>query len=515
MKAIRLIFGAFVLGALALMTGCAKDFLDAYDQETITQARLDASSKGSSQVATNTLEAQMGGVYNLLHEFTGRGIRDDFGAGLYFTNLALDLGGQDMLFTGDAWGWGDYERIYYDPRYYRIGEYWTKNYKMVGTVNPILATFAVGADGKPTKTPEYYGILRTLRGISYYYLAGIFAQPYCNNAGKALGVPLVLKSADADDPELGLKRVELSKVYEAIIADLEAGVEFAPEKTSNPAQPSKLVALTFLAKAYMDMGDYAKALTYLNQFKADFPDLNRLPDVTKHGFTSLDEPTNLWGFDVTTENTIYYGSCSSIMDDTQDGYTAAAYYRIEPELYAHMGDNDKRRIQFTPGGAAARDAYLAKYFPGEKLTSNSVKQGASMKFYAEKDFLGDPIWLRAADPALMRIECLIRTEDIAGAQQAFKEFMQERDPNFTVPSEKELLLGELKLQRRIELWAEGGASWFDNRRWQDGVKRSAAHQVQLKEVAKGPSPYYTFPIPKTEIDKNPKLEQNPIFDPQE
>jgi putative outer membrane protein, probably involved in nutrient binding len=510
MKIIRLYFGIALVVLALLLSGCAKDFLDAYDQETITQGRLDGAAAASSQAGRNIIDAQLGGVYDILYTYTGQSRRDDFSHGLYFINLSLDVNGQDILFTGRAWGIYDYGRSMFNPTNSRPSQYWNKNYKMIGTINNILLSVPLNTDGTPSKLPEYYGVLRTLRGVSYYYLAGIFAEPYRDHNGNAPGVPLVLKAADAADSATGLRRVELSKVYEALIADLEAGVMYAPVKTTNPAQPSKLVALTFLAKAYMDMGEYAKALGYLNDLKDKCPTLNDLPDVRKFGFANVGEPSVLWGYDVTADNTLYYGSCSSIVDDTQDGYTSAAYYRIEPMLYKHMGDGDLRRIQFSPGGAE-RDPYLEKYFPGEELMSNSQLLGASMKFYGEKVFLGDPIWLRAADPALLRIECLIQTKDYSGARVAFKEFMATRDPDYVVPSEDTELLPELKLQRRIELWAEGGASWFDNRRWQDGLKRSSAHMNRMRDIPAGPSSFYTFPIPQSEIDKNPALQQNPIY----
>lgn len=140
------------------------------------------------------------------------------------------------------------------------------------------------------------------------------------------------------------------------------------------------------------------------------------------------------------------------------------------------------------------------------------------------------IHLRMAELYLNKAEALYYTGDEEGAREALKPVRQRAGmPAVTATGTD--LLEAIKNERRIEFAFEEHR-YFDVRRWKEAPKYfgSTVHAITIKKYPDGKKTYevdklrsdvggdrkwddkmYWLPIPKSEMDKNPNLVQNPGY----
>lgn len=140
------------------------------------------------------------------------------------------------------------------------------------------------------------------------------------------------------------------------------------------------------------------------------------------------------------------------------------------------------------------------------------------------------IHLRMAELYLNKAEALYHTGDEEGAREALKPII-ERAGMPAVTATGADLLEAIKNERRIEFAFEEHR-YFDVRRWKEAPKYfgSTVHAITIKKYPDGKKTYevdklrsdvggdrkwddkmYWLPIPKSEMDKNPNLVQNPGY----
>ena len=97
------------------------------------------------------------------------------------------------------------------------------------------------------------------RAFAFYNLAQLFTKPYDSaTASSDLGIPLRLSS----DVKQKVTRSSLKQSYEQIIADLLNAASLLPTTPLYKTRPSKPAAFALLARTYLAMAEYDKALLY-------------------------------------------------------------------------------------------------------------------------------------------------------------------------------------------------------------------------------------------------------------
>ncbi|SUB77569.1 RagB/SusD family nutrient uptake outer membrane protein [Porphyromonas macacae] len=155
------------------------------------------------------------------------------------------------------------KRLYsFDSEVYGDGEkdgLWNFSYNRIYTYNVIVQEVLGSTDA----TEEHKNQVRAeaLMGRAFEYLTLVNA--YGNHydpatAAKDPGVPLLL---DQDINKKDLKRASVQEVYDQIKADLNEAAKYLPERpVANAFRASKPVGFGLLARMYLYMGDYQKAL---------------------------------------------------------------------------------------------------------------------------------------------------------------------------------------------------------------------------------------------------------------
>lgn len=492
-----------------LLTGCGKDFLDRQEQEYLTNDKLNKLLKKPS-IGRDVLNSQLEALYKKMYSESGVDFRDDSSTGIRSIMLFTDVMGSDIVMTR-GWLLRDYTHEFCKPEDRRTEQSWNKLYSIIGFCNAVLESSFSDPKAIPDPLIEMYAQFRAVRGICYYYLVNLYQLPY--KYGKDLpAVPLVLNSGSD-----GSKRVTVEQIYQAVIADLQVGIDLLSNTDADRNDVDKRVASAYMARVQMEMGNYAQAIQSTTMALDGIGDPTYFPSAVNMEYANIGTQSMLWGFDVDAQTTGVYNSFYSVFDGTIQGYVPRA-------RHINLGWNvlvdkipatDKRNEWFSPGFKDSQKdeyaAYLAKW--GGLVGLGNLKY-VPTKFHSPKDFTGDFIYLRAADPYLMRIEARIETGDLATAKAELAAFVKVRDDKFDIATVADADLKEfVHLQRRIELWGEG-VSWFDLRRWDVGLDRTTVGaNNHIKDVVKLPptSPIFSFPLPQHEIDNQPSLGPNNSF----
>ncbi|MFX1708970.1 RagB/SusD family nutrient uptake outer membrane protein [Chitinophaga sp. CC14] len=316
---------------------------------------------------------------------------------------------------------------------------------------------------------------RVHRAYSYFTLVNMYGKQY-NESSKAtdLGVPLLLEP----DVAIVATRATVQQAYDQILTDLQAAVPDLPEKNTYNIYPSKAAAYALLARAYLQMGQYAEA-----EKNAD----NAL--MIQSGL--LDLPT-LSSYPQRTDNPEIILSKTAGMS-----HQYSAMQVMSSQLLSLYDTKD----------------YRYSYF-----TSNYTLSGNTYRVYSKEAVIGGNRNIGPSVPEMLLIkaECRARAGDAGGAMSAIntlraKRFAALDFTPMTATSAADALVKVLQ-ERRRELCFTC-IRWFDQKRlftdsrFAENITRTNFATGETYTLTPG-SNRYLFPIPQYNIQLNPSLEQN-------
>jgi hypothetical protein len=234
-----------LLAALYMVGGmsCSKNFLEVPPQGQTTEDQI--------RVDPNAARDLVSGVYNTLY-FGGF---DNTTVGFLYA-VTTDVASDDAdkgSFESDApearaidnFSGLNSKNFYFD-------RLWSGYYQGIARANQALDKLNVSTFDEEIKQ-QLIGEVRFIRGLYYFNLVRLFG-----------GVPLVLRvpnATESNSDEFQVKATK-EKVYEAIVSDLQYGVDNLPEKgapASQVGRATKGAAQGLLAKVYLYLKDYQKA----------------------------------------------------------------------------------------------------------------------------------------------------------------------------------------------------------------------------------------------------------------
>ncbi|MBS1601216.1 MAG: RagB/SusD family nutrient uptake outer membrane protein [Bacteroidetes bacterium] len=135
---------------------------------------------------------------------------------------------------------------------------WGVGYSIINLCNTIIDKINLVG---PADRPTIEGEALFLRGTTYLQLVGLFAKPWSDgNAAANLGLPLVLKPTYSYDSSAAGKpaRATVRQTYAQIVADLTGAAAMLPA-SNNDFRADAYCAHAMLSRAYLNMGRYADA----------------------------------------------------------------------------------------------------------------------------------------------------------------------------------------------------------------------------------------------------------------
>src|SRR5699024_5255301 len=235
--------------------------------------------------------------------------------------------------------------------------------------------------------------------------------------------------------------------------------------------------------------NYGKAAQYANLARAGYSPMSEAG--LMDGFSNIGNSNWMWGADITGATSSVFASFFSHMDNTNEGYAGLleVYRIIDPRLYNQIPDTDIRKEWFL---AEAEGPY---------------PQYAHMKFRDPSFFEGDYIYMRADEFYLLEAEALAHSDEGA-AKALLEEFVKTRNPEFSAAGlSGDALFKEIRFQRRLELWGEGG-EWWEMKRHGDDLVRDydgTLHPRFGRFNYPASSDKFYYQIPQDELNGNPDV----------
>lgn len=181
----------------------------------------------------------------------------------YNTISELLVSNNDIFWAGT---FADYEDVFRRSQVassLTIYQMWANSYHTINIANTVLTKLDLVSE---EQRPVIEGEAKFMRGLVYYYLVNLFAQPYsAGNTSQQPGVPLILQPVDGYDPQRDkLPRASVEEVYTQVLSDLQDAAEKLPEESEN-FRASRFSALAALSRVYLSKEDFAGAANAANE----------------------------------------------------------------------------------------------------------------------------------------------------------------------------------------------------------------------------------------------------------
>jgi hypothetical protein len=349
-----------------------------------------------------------------------------------------------------------------------------------------------------------------LRGLYYFILVRFFGD-----------IPLITVPQHAGD-DLQPARTSKDDVYKQIISDLTTAMDTLPtrESYSGPdvGRASKGSATGLLAKVYLTLGDYQKAVELCKEVTALGYKLN--PNYADN-FSAANKNTAESLFEVQYSGATSYNFfddfnqaswTSTFTGPRNSDFVGGAYGWNQPtqEFVDSYEPGDLRKdVTVLYPGCPAFDSkdYKASYSgTGYNLRKFLVPKSISPDYNTSP---ADFVVLRYADVLLMEAEALNELGQMDASIIPLNEVreragLSDKDANGSKDEMRNIILHE----RRMELAFEG-QRWFDVIRVQNGqVGLDFLHSIGKVNATQK---FLLLPIPQVERDANPNLTQNPGY----
>ena len=485
----------------ASLSSCVNDWLDV--------APSDGTDAGAALTSSSDLDAARTGMYKALKG----------------NSSLVDYYGQQFFVYGDVHAGDDYQynniggsnraNFYYDMNYQTASEFntstvsWQSPYVVIGRANRIIAAAEGGklsdAVEAKAKIEQYAAESKVLRALAYFDLVRIYGKPYTEDQGASLGVPLVTGVLESNAKPA---RSTVAEVYTQVVKDLtEAISSNALAKETEPGYVSVWGAKAILSRVYLNMGDYANALSVAE-------------DIIKNSGAALwtrDQYFKAW--DASTPNESEFLFRLNVAGSTdnndlngignlqqRDGYKEMVATKKFVDMLS-ADPNDVRNELFLPAKA---EKEVAVYGTNKVFLNKLRGQGGNLR-----NVTIVPI-IRLSEVYLTAAECAFRNNDKTKAVEYLNDLVKNRTTTeASLATVDNITLERILIERRKELIGEG-QRYFDALRNNETITRYTSeadkgwHKTLSKEAQSFNRDYFKAiaAIPQAEINANPNIKQN-------
>lgn len=491
-----------ILSLSVFATGCIKETFPQGGSATASQV---SAAPGAFDGFVDAITARLCGYPT----YGGGTSAYDFGIPSFF--IRWDSMGQDLVQPKMTNGWFDswYCIDHLGPTWANSQYAWTIYYAHIKACNNVISL--AGEEPEADKIVGA-GLARFYRAYLYMDLAQMFATKPCYLDPSAETVPIVDETKApkelADNP-----RATNEEMYAMIINDLDkAETYLANYKRADKYLPDVSCVYGMKARAYLLMGDWAKARDYAKRAQAGYNIMDEAAYTSRE--TGFNTPNASWMLALTfkSDNPCIqnndadssWGSwmCMEINPNTSGCGYAANYGRpilIDRHLYETVPATDWRKKCYADfaidemseeDALAALEAYTAHpdWILSSAINNEYPVGGVNFKFRPAGGEAGRDnqyIGFTMAVP-LMRVEEMVLIEAEAAGRMNESEgvalltnFAKTRDADYEYGTHTDAyyntasgtFINEVWWQRRIEFWGEGLAT-KDIKRLQKGVIRS-------------------------------------------
>lgn len=368
--------------------------------------------------------------------------------------------------------------------------YWTSTYMNIDYYNTVIDFAPDATEATEEDRARVIAEAKASRALEYLCLVNCYAPQYDPKTATAdqRGVPLVLH---ADIMQSDLRRATLQECYDLILSDLTDALPHLPEV----AKPSKYRmsrggCAGILARAYLIIGDYEKALSYANEALEsndallDFKTISVLDPYGFIGRTDMPESLNDPEAILIRNAPYAFGNSGGVL--TSDDL-----------ISIYDEEHDKRCLVY----------FVDNYWgmPFESPTTRIYISG-----------FRENIGISSSEMYLTAAECEARIGSVDRAMELLNKLRTNRiegyEPMTAAGMDREKVLDEVLLERRREFALRGMFRFVDLRRFAKDPSRAVTvtHNTgdgQTESIT-ADDPRFTLPIPQVVMRINPNMKQN-------
>lgn len=485
----------------ASLSSCVNDWLDV--------APSDGTDADAALTSSSDLDAARTGMYKALKG----------------NSSFVDYYGQQFFVYGDVHAGDDYQynniggsnraSFYYDMNYQTASEFntstvsWQSPYVVIGRANRIIAAAEGGklsdAVEAKAKNEQYAAESKVLRALAHFDLVRIYGKPYTEDQGASLGVPLVTGVLESNAKPA---RSTVAEVYTQVVKDLtEAISSNALATETKPGYVSVWGAKAILSRVYLNMGDYANALSVAE-------------DIIKNSGAALwtrDQYFKAWDASTPNESEFLFrlnvagstdnNDLNSIGNLQQrDGYKEM----VATKKFVDMLTSDPKDVRNDMFLPAKAEKEVAVYGTNKVFLNKLRGQGGNLR-----NVTIVPI-IRLSEVYLTAAECAFRNNDKTKAVEYLNDLVKNRTTTVaSLATVDNITLDRILIERRKELIGEG-QRYFDALRNNETITRYTSeadkgwHKTLSKEAQSFNRDYFKAiaAIPQAEINANPNIKQN-------
>ena len=499
LKSIYKVMGCAILAAS--LSSCVNDWLDV--------APSDGTDADAALTSSSDLDAARTGMYKALKG----------------NSSFVDYYGQQFFVYGDVHAGDDYQynniggsnraSFYYDMNYQTASEFntstvsWQSPYVVIGRANRIIAAAEGGklsdAVEAKAKIEQYAAEAKVLRALAHFDLVRIYGKPYTEDQGASLGVPLVTEVLESNAKPA---RSTVAEVYTQVVKDLtEAISSNALATETEPGYVSVWGAKAILSRVYLNMGDYANALSVAEDI------------IKKSGAALWTRDQYLKAWDASTPNESEFLFRLNVAGSTdnndlngignlqqRDGYKEM----VATKKFVDMLTSDPKDVRNDMFLPAKAEKEVAVYGTNKVFLNKLRGQGGNLR-----NVTIVPI-IRLSEVYLTAAECAFRNNDKTKAVEYLNDLVKNRTTTeASLATVDNITLDRILIERRKELIGEG-QRYFDALRNNETITRYTSeadkgwHKTLSKEAQSFNRDFYKAiaAIPQAEINANPNIKQN-------
>lgn len=471
----------FITCCILSLISCKKNFLDVVPKGQLIPTTTDDYRKildfvdNKNSVGHKTSILVTYGIVNLL--------ADDY--------QISDSSDYEAMLTTDRALWynwgkqGGYNPDMEDPD-------WKPLYGQIYIMNSALEGIP-NATGPQSEKDELMAEARFHRAFCLLGLVNIYAKHYTpQSASSDLGIPLRLTVSLTES----LERATVQETYDQIIADLEAAIPYLdPDQGIYNHRPTSPAAYALLARTYLYMGNYEKALENadkslgIKDFLYDFNVVLDL-DTASEDYASFSPMPRSW-------------DDKEILVQKETAYESRMYRYSYLPAWAPTVDT----LYDTANDLRFRNYFNLKSTGKGYEFTGTIKRWDDAYYYPQ-------VGLTIPEMYLTRAEANARLNNLSVAISDLNLLRSKRYltgtyiPYVVSDYSQEEIIQLVKDERRRELWARG-VRWFDLKRYNALDNANITIERHFTGLKLMPDdPHWVVPIAELYISLNPEIKQN-------
>lgn len=449
---------AVCVSIIAVITGACEDFLEVGTPKTeITGTTVfsnDASAKSAIRGVYSLMMSNSGFAKGELERFTG--ISSDELITYSSNNEQQQFAQPALLATNSI----------------ILTTFWSEAYKYISNANSIVEGLNNSEGLTPELKDQIEGEALFIRAYCHFYLVNLFGD-----------IPYV-KTTDYKINSV-LQRETTSDVYDKITEDLLKAKSLMTDDFSysndERVQPNKGVATALLARVYLYRSDWINAETMADELIGN-SSIYSLVDLDEVFLPNSKE--SIWQLKpVIPGSNTPQGQLFILTDNPANTFGAVS---LSEDFVDSFEDDDERRAEWVNEYSDGSTFY----FPFKYKYSN------------EDELFEYSMVFRLGEQYLIRAEARARQNKLLDGASDINAIRTRSGLDPITPSTSDELLQSIEMERKFELFTEGGHRWLDLKRTQ----RASAVLAPIKQDWQSEDQLY--PIPQSERSVNPSLSQN-------